>query len=41
MKCKYVIKGHEFDNEFDLDNFLLLKSDYMSDYKDLVFSRTA
>ncbi len=41
MACKYYYKGHEFQTESELDDFLLEKRPYESTLGDLVFSRTS
>lgn len=40
MICKYIYKGHTFESEVELDDFLLEKRKYESKYGDLVFSKT-
>jgi hypothetical protein len=39
MKCRYIYKGHTFDSEAALDDFLIEKQEYESLFGDLVFSR--
>lgn len=39
MKCKYIYKGHTFNSEIELDDFLIEKREYESKYGDLVFYR--
>ena len=40
MKCRYIYKNkHIFDNELELDDFLIERRKYESDYGDLVFSK--
>ena len=39
MKCKYIYKGHTFDNEAALDDYLIEKRQYESQYGDVVFYR--
>lgn len=38
MSCIYFYKNHQFDNEIQLDDFLLEKENYQSKYGDLVYS---
>ena len=38
MSCTYYYKGHKFNNEIQLDDFLLQKENYVSKYGDLVYS---
>ena len=38
MACIYNYRGHIFNSELELDNFLLEKEKYYDKYKDLVFS---
>ena len=40
MACKYIYKGHIFDSELALDDFLLETDQYESVYGDIVFSMT-
>lgn len=40
MACKYFYKGKEFQNEYQLDDFLLEKAPFESQFGDLVFSMT-
>lgn len=39
MACKYYFKGHEFSSELELDDFLLSKEQYRSQFGDIVFDR--
>jgi 6-pyruvoyl-tetrahydropterin synthase len=39
MACKYILHGHEFNSEIELDAFLLGKEKYYSKYKDLIFNK--
>lgn len=39
MKCTYTYKGHVFDSELKLDDFLIGKKKYEKKYGDEVFSR--
>nr|DAM35343.1 MAG TPA: hypothetical protein [Bacteriophage sp.] len=38
MACSYIYKGHGFNSELELDDFLLLKKPFEPEYGDLVFS---
>lgn len=40
MACKYFYKGHQFNSELQLDDFLMSKRKYESEFGDLVFQRT-
>lgn len=40
MACKYIYKGHQFNSEVELDDFILEKLPYESKLGDLVFSMT-
>lgn len=40
MACIYIYKGHKFNSELELDDFLLEKRQYESTLGDIVFSRT-
>ena len=40
MNCKYIYKGVTFNSESELDDFLLEKDKYLSEYGDIVFSMT-
>lgn len=39
MKCKYIYKGHIFNSEAALDDFLIEKHQYESKFGDIVFSK--
>lgn len=39
MICKYVYKGKTFNSEAELDDFLLEKDKYLSEFGDIVFSK--
>lgn len=41
MKCTYTYKGHTFQSEAALDDFLIEKRKYESKFGDLVFQRTS
>lgn len=38
--CKYILKGHTFNSETELDDFIVSKEKYRSKYGDLVFEKT-
>lgn len=40
MICTYIYKGTRFESELELNDFLLEKDKYLSDYGDIVFSKT-
>lgn len=40
MACTYDYKGHKFNSEFELDNFLLSTGRLFSKYGDIVFSKS-
>ena len=40
MACIYLYKGHRFNSELELDDFLLENKPFESLFGDLVFSRT-
>ena len=40
MTCKYIYKGKTFNSEAELDDFLLEKDKYLSEFGDIVFSKT-
>ena len=40
MACIYIYKGHTFNSELELDDFLLENKPYEPVLGDLVFSRT-
>ena len=40
MTCRYNYKGHIFNSEAELDDFLLERDKYLSKYGDMVFSMT-
>lgn len=40
MICTYIYKGKKFNSEAELDDFLLEKDKYLSEYGDIVFSMT-
>lgn len=40
MNCKYIYKENIFNSEIELNDFLLEKYKYESEFKDLVFSKT-
>lgn len=40
MACIYKIKGHTFNSELELDDFILEKYKYLSKYGDIVFNST-
>ena len=37
INCKYEYKGHLFENEIQLNDFLISKAKYESEFGDLVF----
>ena len=39
MNCKYIYKGYTFNSEIELDDFLISKKQYASEFGDLVFSK--
>lgn len=39
MNCKYIYKGHVFNSEIELDDFLISKYKYESTFGDLVFNK--
>ena len=39
MNCKYIYKGYTFNSEIELDDFLISKKQYESEFGDLVFSK--
>ena len=41
MICTYIYKGNKFNSEAELDDFLLEKDKYLSQYGDIVFSMTS
>lgn len=41
MACKYIYKGKTFNSEAELDDFLLEKDKYLSEFGDIVFSKTS
>ena len=41
MACVYEYKGHRFNNELELNDFLLEKENYLSKYGDIVFERSS
>lgn len=41
MTCKYIYKGKTFNSESELDDFLLEKDKYLSEFGDIVFSKTS
>jgi hypothetical protein len=40
MNCKYIYKNKIFNSEIELNDFLLEKYKYESEFKDLVFLKT-
>lgn len=38
MICNYIYRGHKFNSEAELDDFLLEKDKYLSEFGDIVFS---
>ena len=38
MTCKWVYKGHEFNSEIELDDFLIENKRFESTLRDVVFS---
>lgn len=40
MACFYIYKNHKFNSELELDQYLIEKKQFESQYGDLVFSRT-
>ena len=40
-KCYYIYKGHKFNSELELDQFLLENNDFLTKYGDIVFSRSS
>lgn len=40
MACRYIYKGHEFNSELELDDFILDKLPFESTLGDMVFSNT-
>ena len=41
MSCKYIYKGHTFNSEVELDDYLLQKRKFESKFGDLVFSKSS
>ena len=41
MACIYEYKGHKFNSELELDQFLLENNDFLTKYGDIVFSRSS
>ena len=41
MSCIYKYKGHTFNSEAELDDFLIEKHGYESKFGDIIFSRNA
>ena len=41
MTCKYIYKGKTFNSEAELDDFLLERDKYLSEFGDIVFSKTS
>lgn len=40
ITCTYTYKGHKFNSESELNDFLLEKEKYLKDYSDIVFDKT-
>jgi hypothetical protein len=40
MACKYVLRGHEFASELELDDFLISNGKYLKDFGDMVFQKS-
>ena len=41
MNCKYIYKGHIFESEVELDDYLLQKRKFEDKFGDIVFSKSA